>query len=220
MSCDDNQFVTKKFRGRYCDGKDEIEITNLLESFNEAIEQVECAQVYSGSNDNNGDDEIVSELLSSSKACSLREYPLQCPDPYGKLLKYTRVLECATGTMCLLSLPEFRLGRDISSVVMLVSGLGIIGAALFCKWHRKRGKSQIDLIRESSDLSKLSNFSKASPISLSKVSSSVSQVSAKVVDAIQSNAEAEAPVDQGVCRTVQMQMVTSNFSTPGSTRSG
>ena len=126
--------------------------------------------MYSGSNDNNGDDEIISELLSSSKACSLREYPLQCPDPYGKLLKYTRVLECATGTMCLLSLPETRLGRDIASFVLLVGGLAMVGAALCCKWHRKRGKSQMDLIRESSDLSKLSNFSKASPIFFSRKS--------------------------------------------------
>jgi hypothetical protein len=159
MSCDGNQFVTKKFRGRYCDGKDEIEVTNLLESFNQAIEQVQCVQVYSSSNDNNRDDDIVSELLSTSEACSLREYPAQCPDPYGKLLKYTRALECATGTTCLLTLPETRLGRDIASFVLLVGGLAMIGAALFCKWHRKRGKSRMDLIRQSSDISNLSTAS-------------------------------------------------------------
>jgi hypothetical protein len=156
MSCDGSQFVTKKFRGRYCDGKDEIEVTNLLESFNQAIEQVECVQVYSASNDNNGDDNIVSELLSASKACSLREYPSECPDPYGKLLKYTRAIECSTGTTCLLTLPEAKLGRNIASVVLLVGGLAMIGAALFCKWHRKRGKNHMDLIRESSDVSNLS----------------------------------------------------------------
>jgi hypothetical protein len=224
MSCHDGQFVTKKFHGRYCDGKDEIEVTNLLESFNEAIEQVECVQVYSGSNDDNGDDNIASELLSSSKACSLREYPSQCPDPYGKLLKYTRALECATGTTCLLTLPMARLGRDIASVVLLVSGFAMIGAALLCKWHRKRGKSQMDLIRESSDLS---GFSKASASSFSRVSSSVSHVSAKVVDAIQKYAEAEAEAlvnrsgsadSPGVGRTVQMQTKSSNVSVPSPAR--
>jgi hypothetical protein len=183
MSCDGNEFVTKKFRGRYCDGKDEIEVTNLLESFNEAIEQVECVQVYSGSNDNNGnnngnngDNNIASELLSSSKACSLREYPSQCPDPYGKLLRYTRALECSTGAICILTRPDARLSRDISSVVLLVSGLGMIGAALFCKWHRKKGKSQMDLIRESSELSNLYQAS-----TLSKVSSRISEASSKAL---------------------------------------
>jgi hypothetical protein len=196
MSCNSNQFVTKKFRGRYCDGKDAMEVTNLLESFNEAIEQVECVQVYSGSNDaNNGDDDIASELLTSSKACSLREYPSQCPDPYGKLLRYTRALECSTGTICILTRPDARLSRDISSVVLLVSGLGMIGAALFCKWHRKKGKGQMDLIRESSELSHLSKA-----YTLSEVSSTISQASSKAVNAIQGFAEAAAPVG----RTVQI----------------
>jgi hypothetical protein len=231
MSCNGNQFVTKKFRGRSCDGKDEIEVTDLLESFNEAIEQVQCVQVYSGSNGNNGDDNnnnngddesIASELLSSSKACSLREFPSQCPDPYGKLLRYTRALECSTGASCILKLPETRVGRDISSALLMVSGLGMLGAALFCKWHRKRGKSQMDLVRESSESSDLSKAS-----SLSKVSSSISQASHMIVNAIQGFAEAEAApieqshstVSQGVGRTVQMQMVAINSSTADSTRS-
>jgi hypothetical protein len=210
MSCNGNQFVTKKFRGRYCDGKDEIKVTNLLESFNEAIEQVECVQVYSGSNgDNNGDGgSIASDLLSYSKACSIREFPSQCPDPFGKLLKYTRTLECATGTTCLLRLPEARLGRDIASVVLLLSGLAMIGAACCCKWHRKRGKSQMEFIRESSDASKLSTA-----IFLSKVSSSFSYASSKVADAIQDFAEAEAP--RGMGMTVEMEMATSNVSRSG-----
>jgi hypothetical protein len=228
MSCNANQFVTKKFRGGNCVGQDEVEVTDNLESFNQAIEQVECVQVYSSSNNNNNnnedDDQIATELLSSSKACSLREFPDQCPDPYGKLIRYTRALECATGAKCLLTLPETRLGRDISSIVMLVSGLGMLGAALLCKWQRKRGKSQMDLIRESSDLSR---FSKASSASLSRVSSSVSHVSAKVVDAIQSYAEAESPHvnrsgsanSPGVGRTVQMQMVSSNVTAPSPARS-
>jgi hypothetical protein len=220
MSCDGTQFVTKKFRGRYCDGKDEIKITDLLESFNEAIVQVECVQVYSGSssndddnnnNNNNGNDgSIASELLSSSKACSIREYPVQCPDPHGKLLKYTRALECATGSICLLRLPEARLGRDITSIVLLGSGLAMIGAALCCKWHRRRGKAQMDLIRESSDASKSSNA-----LFLSKVSSSLSQASAKVVDAIQDFAEAEAPGGMGVTVAAEMEMAASDVSRSG-----
>jgi hypothetical protein len=94
---------------------------------------------------------------------------------------------------------------------------------LLCKWQRKRGKSQMDFIRESSDLS---GYSKASSETVSRVSSSVSQVSAKVVDAIQSYAEAEAPVNwsgsadsQGVGRTVQMQMLSSNVAAPSPARS-
>jgi hypothetical protein len=225
MSCNGNQFVTKKFRGGNCVGQDEVEVTDNLESFNAAIEQVQCVQVYSSSNNNNnnGDNQIATELLSSSKACSLREFPDQCPDPYGKLIRYTRALECATGAKCLLTLPETRLGRDISSIVMLVSGVGMLGAALLCKWQRKRGKSQMDFIRESSDLS---GYSKASSETISRVSSSVSQVSAKVVDAIQSYAEAEAPVNRsdsadspGVGRTVQMQMLSSNVAAPSPARS-
>jgi hypothetical protein len=85
--------------------------------------------------------------------------PFTVSDPYGKLLKYTRALECATGTTCLLTLPMARLGRDIPSVVLLVGGFAMIGAALFCKWYRKRGKSHMILVRESSDLYNLSKAS-------------------------------------------------------------
>jgi hypothetical protein len=52
MSCNGNQFVTKKFRGGNCVGQDEVDVTDNLESFDEAIEQVECVQVYSSSNNN------------------------------------------------------------------------------------------------------------------------------------------------------------------------
>jgi hypothetical protein len=94
MSCDGTKFVTKKFRGRYCDGKDEIEVTNLLESFNEAIEQVECVQVYSGSTDDNGDEDIVSELLSSSKACTPR-IPFTVSGPVRQALEvHSRARVC------------------------------------------------------------------------------------------------------------------------------
>jgi hypothetical protein len=233
MSCDGNQFVTKKFRGTVCDGKDEIEVTDLLESFNEAIVQVDCVEVYSAANDE--DDEIASELLSYSSACSLREFPSLCPDPYGKLLRYTRALECSTGAKCLLTLPETQLGRDIASIVLLLSGIAMIGATLCCNWRRRRGKSRMDFIRESSDLS---NVSKQGSAALSKASSSISQASAMVVEKIQNFAEAESPQSAGT--TVQMQMVSSsvtrsrsvssspsagqaeasNVSTPGSTRSG
>jgi hypothetical protein len=130
------------------------------------------------------------------------------------------------------------MGRDIASIVLLLSGLAMIGATLCCNWRRRRGKSRMDFVRESSDLSYVSKqgFSQGSA-SLSKVSSSISKASTKVVDAIQNFAEAESP---GVGTTVQMQMINSNvsvstyvsgppsagraeaskFSTPTSTRSG
>lgn len=174
LGCNGAQFASKEFRGSNCDGNDEIKIMDELESFNAAIEEVECTQIYSDSGEDNNNNEnedgnIAYSLLTYSKACSLREYPNACPDPYGKLSKYTRALECATGTYCLLSLQETRLGRDIASATLLFVGLIMLWATCKCKWQKTRGPSQMDLIREGSIISSASS-------ALSKASSDISQL--------------------------------------------
>jgi hypothetical protein len=95
-------------------------------------------------------------------------------------------------------------------IVMFVSGLECSGRHYFAN-GKERGKA--GWISFANPLTYQFPMSVVRP--LSKVSS-VSQVSAKVVDAIQSYAEAEAPVNQSgsadsprAGRTVQMQMLSS-----------
>jgi hypothetical protein len=89
MSCNGNQFVTKKFRG--CVGQDEVEITDNLRSFNAAIEQVECVQVYSSSNNNNNLTTMKITTRLQRNSCPLARHAvsansLTMSDPYGKLI--------------------------------------------------------------------------------------------------------------------------------------
>ena len=108
IGCKDHRFVKNIYGGASCEGTDHIKVDNTLDSFNEALDNMDCVQIYDSSSgyyyegDDNGeddgpdDDEDVPdftnldnsvELLKYSIACDVDEYPISCPDPYGLLRK-------------------------------------------------------------------------------------------------------------------------------------
>jgi hypothetical protein len=151
IGCSGRNFVRQTFQGAFCDGRDVLEIADELKSFNTAIQHVSCVQIYSftanaGSDDdedeNEGEDDDEGEitvqqaldLLKYSSACSIREFPRECPDPFGKLSKYNRVIERATGSRLSRATEDV---RDILSVVLLLAGL-IMSVASFSFFRRKK----------------------------------------------------------------------------------
>jgi hypothetical protein len=95
IGCNSNRFVKRTFSGSYCDGQSVSRTTDNLRTFNNEISDADCVQIYSG---NGYNDEGSVALLENSEACNIRAYPGQCPDPHGKLERYTTALERATGT--------------------------------------------------------------------------------------------------------------------------
>jgi hypothetical protein len=151
IGCSGKNFVRQTFQGAFCDGRDVLEIEDELKSFNTAIQHVSCVQIYSstantGSNDDEDENESGDEdegeitveqaldLLKYSSACSIREFPRECPDPFGKLSKYNRVIERATGSRLSRATDDV---RDIVSVVLLLAGL-IMSVASFTLFRRKK----------------------------------------------------------------------------------
>lgn len=98
LGCINKVFVEQSFRGANCNANNAIKITNRLYSFNQELKQAHCipiyASSYSGDDDGNqehkDDNEGAVQLLYNSKACSVRDFPDHCPDPYGKLHAYAR----------------------------------------------------------------------------------------------------------------------------------
>jgi len=100
--------VTDTYQGAFCHGRNFLETIDTLDTFNEAVKSLECTRIYSASNgdyyeapddedDHGYDFEEMSAvtLLSFSKSCSLRQYPHDCPDPYGLKKKYSKSIERA-----------------------------------------------------------------------------------------------------------------------------
>ena len=117
----DGSFVTDAYSGAFCHGSNYLETTNTLDSFNQAMESLECTQIYDASNNsnnnnnnnnnngrqlennnnNNNQNDIDFEelqavyILAYSKSCSLRQYPQDCPDPFGLKKKYANQMNAA-----------------------------------------------------------------------------------------------------------------------------
>jgi hypothetical protein len=196
VACDNDtgKFVGKHFRGQNCDGNDVIATIGDLEDFNALMEDVDCFEVYSSGSDDGGG----LDLLTYSHACSLREYPTECPDPHGKLIKYTRALECATGTTCLLALPETRFGRDVASFVLVVTGISMLFLAYYNPWAssgKPREMSEIDMVRSQSESSGFSVDTSTSSSTISRVAAAVAKTPTRVLDVMQNFAEAEEQED-------------------------
>lgn len=86
LGCYKNSFAMKLFKGQFCDTREEIRVSDKLASFNSDIQQATCVPIYSA---DEGENSALDVLLYSS-ACSIREFPNVCPDPYGKLAAYSR----------------------------------------------------------------------------------------------------------------------------------
>ena len=96
VGCFGKDFSYNSFQGAYCDGSWTTGVVHKLSSFNEEIKSVGCVAIYDAAN---GIDAATELLSNYANACSLRQYPDRCPDPYGKLRKYTNRIEGSTGSL-------------------------------------------------------------------------------------------------------------------------
>jgi len=227
-------FVKDQYSGAFCHGRNYLETLDTLDSFNEAIESMQCTQIYSASNgdayeapENNGDgynfeDMSAVNILSFSKSCSLRQYPKDCPDPYGLKKKYAKAIEHAfaskTGSL-----------RNMGTKLMNIFAYIFLALGLICwvmsyrvlkntrgarrearKIERSRSKEEKRRSRSKSADGKKSRKSRGtssdstdvgSTGSLEKVSSAVSDFSHKSWTSIgkAAAAGAEAATDVATC---------------------
>jgi hypothetical protein len=228
IGCSGKKFVRQTFQGAFCDGNDILEIDDELKSFNTAIQHASCVQIYSSTantgssstantgsyedddnDESEGEDEVdetftvqeALDLLKYSSACSIREFPRECPDPYGKLSKYNRVIERATGSRLSRATED---ARDLVSVVLLLSGLIMAVASFTLKRRKKmrgwrtwdvdtRASGITTFASDSSDSSSNGSFTtwRSGTSRLIRVGTYLSGTSSRVVKTFRKYAEAE-----------------------------
>ena len=78
----DGSFVQSLFEGSYCSQRDSATTLDELSTFNEAMGNMQCQQIYSASANNNNNNNALN-VLTYSESCSRLEYPRTCRDPFG-----------------------------------------------------------------------------------------------------------------------------------------
>ena len=216
----DGKFVTDMYQGAFCHGHNYVETLDTLDSFNEAMESFECTEIYSASdqqdrNLGDNDDYDFEEMeavyiLSFSKSCSLRQYPNDCPDPYGLKKQYSKKI---VGEL------EYKTGifRDVGTKLLkacswlsILGGLYFILAALVVrrrharrvkrldkKSKRKRRRSKNKVLKSNADeASSPASTDKASPSSPSNLSNNRSRSYTTETDqGLQTEAHSSADFD-------------------------
>jgi hypothetical protein len=133
--CAAGRFVTDKYTGAFCHGDLYQETVDTLDSFNAAIESLGCTQIYSSSrrrelqeyqNYDFAEMDAV-KILSFSTVCDIRQYPDDCPDPYGKKIQYTQNLERALSQTSITTVPH----KAMQIVTYIFAGLFAFAGLLF-----------------------------------------------------------------------------------------
>jgi hypothetical protein len=142
--CSAGKFVTDKYSGAFCRGDLFVETVDTLDSFNSAIESMGCTQIYSRSTSNGreledkdftfGDLEAV-KVLSFSTACDIRQYPQECPDPYGKKGEYASNMERSLSGIAMTSRSPIHTATNFCAVLFVMCGLLFMSMAY--NVHRK-----------------------------------------------------------------------------------
>mmetsp|Transcript_28493 Transcript_28493/g.37282 ORF Transcript_28493/g.37282 Transcript_28493/m.37282 type:complete len:288 (-) Transcript_28493:80-943(-) len=117
MGCSAGKFVKDNFKGSWCNGQYYLNTTDTLDDYNHAMESTKCTRVWDSSQyankirnlqeaehssdeaqgDYEGYGSPAEKILYFSKACNIRQYPNECPDPHGLKEYYTKMLERASG---------------------------------------------------------------------------------------------------------------------------
>ena len=142
--CSAGKFVTDKYSGAFCHGDRYTKTIDTLDTFNSAVESLGCTQIYSRSGSNRrevenedynfGGMEAV-DVLSFSTACDVRQYPKECPDPYGKKWEYTSNLERGLSSVALSSRSPIQSVTNFLTIVFTL--LGLLFMAMAYNVHRK-----------------------------------------------------------------------------------
>lgn len=138
LACSGKNFVSKKFKGSYCDVNHEVGVTDNNEEFNMQLANAECIPIFSSSTYDGNEDSSL-KLLQYSRACSVNQFPEQCPDPYGKLKAYQRTMNHASEKA---NDPRREKLRNGFSWILLAVGILLLLAAFSLYLEQKREQSR------------------------------------------------------------------------------
>lgn len=136
--CSAGKFVTDKYSGAFCRGDLYIETLDTLDSFNSAIESLGCTQIYSRSNSGGRElesndydfaDQAAVSVLSFSTACDIRQYPQECPDPYGKKVEYASNMERSLSGIAMTSRSPMHTVTNFCAFLFVMFGLLFVAMA-------------------------------------------------------------------------------------------
>jgi hypothetical protein len=148
IGCNKNRFAKRTFNGAYCDGNSVSRTTDNLRTFNKEISSADCVQIYSSA-DGDYDDESAAGLLENSEACNIRAYPDQCPDPHGKLERYTTALERSTGTGSGFGSGFGRAIKGFFTWIFFLGGLVLYMLGMYAiRWREQRRRKASDRRRK------------------------------------------------------------------------
>jgi hypothetical protein len=120
LGCYKNSFAMKVFKGPFCNSLDEVKISDKMSNFNNDLQLATCVPIYSATDGNDNND---LNILQYSSACSIREFPNSCPDPYGKLARYSRAQAKAVAKA---AHPSRERLKDAFSWILLTLGVVLI----------------------------------------------------------------------------------------------
>ena len=166
--CQRKRFVKDTYTGASCDGNDYVETTDTLDSFNKALDNLGCVQIYdsssgyvyaNGDDDGDGEDhqdednnavdftalENSVEILKYSITCDVDQYPESCPDPHGLLRSYRAKLQSALGKAASNDIKKSakELAMNAFTGIFYIAALllGAIAIRKFWRLHRLSSKS-------------------------------------------------------------------------------
>ena len=188
--CLNKKFVLDQFEGALCNPARYQQTLDTFDTFNGAVEDMGCFQIYDGSNNRKLEDEenaYVLYPLSQSRACSVQLYPEECPDPYGLVKKYEHALDnaLATKTVTMTLNPSNQKAMFAFSWIFLIAGLAMMIGSFFV--HKRSSNRTIKDDSQDMELESPPSFVK-------QVSTVISEKSRSFVEKIQSFAEAEEDV--------------------------
>ena len=200
MGCKHNRFVQDTYGGAFCDGNDYTKTTDTLDSFNKALDNLDCVQIYDSSsgyydaNDDDGEDnhddneEAVDytaldntvEILKYAITCDVDQYPEACPDPFGLKSKYSSKLKSALAKVDIWHKPPGEIAMNAFTGILCFLSL-ILSVAILRKRRRLARMSKAPLPPPAND-------------NVSVVSSSAASSTAPSVHSVQM--QEEGAVDQ------------------------
>jgi hypothetical protein len=144
-------FAIEVYQGAFCHGTKRVQTTDTLNDFNAKIKEFECTQIYDASssgteneyvqaNNNAYDFENMDaiNILSVSESCSLRQYPHDCPDPFGIKKLYDKAMQKSFYQYSASQRDKIIDIINTSSIAALAGGILFLVAAYFTKRTRDR----------------------------------------------------------------------------------
>ena len=177
MGCKRNRFVTDTYGGAFCDGNDYTKTTDTLDSFNKALDKLDCVQIYDSSsgyyyanNDDDGDDggnvdftalDNTVEILKYSITCDVSAFPEACPDPHGLKSKYSSKLKSALAKADIWHKSPGEIAMNALSGILFFASL-LLGVMIIRKRRRLARMSKAPLPPSTNDPSIVSSSAASS----------------------------------------------------------